>query len=221
MHVYIFSYKNILLKDSKNIKRSPKKWHAPFHPLIRRQSDTSPLVTFIRLTGPVFFSLPLGTVPGACAWWRWWVLPLWRDHSAGELLLRSQRKFHVHSFFDPFFPSLWSFSIFIFLLCVLCWHPHLSYLLCKNHSCHCKLLFVLLRDENKWIELNWIELDWIELNWIELNWIELNWIEVKWMKWMNMMSINIHTSDNCFYPMNFMAGTCKESPFLHLWALRL
>ena len=28
-----FSYKNILLKYSKNMKRSPKSWHRPFHPL--------------------------------------------------------------------------------------------------------------------------------------------------------------------------------------------
>ena len=29
-----FSYKNILLKYSKNMKRSTKKWHRPFYPLI-------------------------------------------------------------------------------------------------------------------------------------------------------------------------------------------
>ena len=28
-----FSYKNILLKYSKNMKRSPNRWHGPFHPL--------------------------------------------------------------------------------------------------------------------------------------------------------------------------------------------
>ena len=28
-----FSYKNILLKYSKNMKQSPKSWHRPFHPL--------------------------------------------------------------------------------------------------------------------------------------------------------------------------------------------
>ena len=45
-------------------------------------------------------------------------------------------------------------------LCVLWWHPHLSYLLCKNHSCHCKLLFVLC-ERWKQMKLNWIELNWI------------------------------------------------------------
>ena len=29
-----FSYKNILLKYSKNMKWAPKSWHRPFHPLI-------------------------------------------------------------------------------------------------------------------------------------------------------------------------------------------
>ena len=66
------------------------------------------------------------------------------------------------------------------MLCVLWWHPHLSYLLCKTKSCHCKLLFMLCESwKQLLIELNWIELNWIELNWIELNWIELNWIELK------------------------------------------
>ena len=37
MHVYIFSYKNILLKYTKNINRSPKEWHAPFYPLTLKE----------------------------------------------------------------------------------------------------------------------------------------------------------------------------------------
>ena len=59
----------------------------------------------------------------------------------------------TYFFWSFFSPSLWSFFHILFscnlvgviydTLCVLWWHLHLSYLLCKDHSCHCKLLLVL------------------------------------------------------------------------------
>ena len=89
-------------------------------PLIFDQGCDPVDVGFIRLNEPVFFSLPLGTVPGA--WWRWWMLTLWRDHSVGELLLRSQRGFHIHgfSFLIIFSTPYDHFSIFIYFLVTLC-----------------------------------------------------------------------------------------------------
>ena len=42
-------------------------------------------------------------------------------------------------------------------LCVLWWHPHLSYLLFKNHSCYCKLLFVLCE---RWKKIQCTNQNW-------------------------------------------------------------
>ena len=115
------------------------------------------------MTGPVFFSL-------LCHWELSWVHG---DDGACSLYDRItllvnccyvHNGYFMYIIFLYFPPSLWSFfHIYLFscnlvgaishMLCIPWWHPHLSYLLCKNLSCHCKLLLVLCE---RWKQTNWI-----------------------------------------------------------------